>query len=296
MHPPRIVGIGEILWDMLPTGKKLGGAPMNVVYHAQALGANATMVSRIGTDELGTEALKRIQANGIDTNAIQIDTEHATGTVEVELENSIPSYTFVNNVAWDHITWTPELEQLADSAEAVVFGTLAQRSIQSRQTIQQFVRQCNGLKVLDVNIRQPYITAAVLRESLELATIIKLNEEELEPVCTLLHIKQQDTLADARTLLSMFNAKLVCITQGQHGSMVVSALEHNVVPGVPVTVEDTIGAGDSFAAAMIHHVLQGSDLQTLNQDANTLGSWLTTQAGATPEYTDEIKQQLTLSA
>ncbi len=286
-----IVGLGEILWDLLPTGKKLGGAPANFAYHSAMLGNRGVPVSRVGDDELGTEIEEVLKDLLLSVEGLQIDPTHPTGTVDVEIDSlGQPSYLIVENVAWDHLEWTDALQRLAVAADAVCFGSLAQRARGSRETIRRFLHasRADAVRFFDINIRQHYCSMEVLETSLELANIVKLNDEEMVRVADLLGLGAKGDLNAARSLLAKYNLDLVCVTCGANGSWLVAPYGEDIHPGVEITVADAIGAGDAFSAALCHHFLKGSDLATTNAAANRLGSWVASQTGATPRPDDKV--------
>lgn len=289
----RIAGIGEVLWDLLPDGKQLGGAPMNVVYHAASLGDYGIIASRVGQDPLGDEAVHRLKALGIGTDYLQEDDTRATGTVDVTVDESgQPDYLIHENVAWDAIAWTDDLAELARKADAVCFGSLAQRSSESRQTIQRFLQAADGVRVFDVNLRQDYVSAEILRQSFELATVTKLNDDELPRVCELLKLPTGEETAMASQLREALNLDLVCITRGADGCLLVTEEETIEEPSIEVKVKDTVGAGDAFTAALIHLYLRDCPLRRIAQGANQLGAWVATQAGGTPEADLALIEQI----
>jgi len=273
------VGLGELLWDLLPEGKQLGGAPANFAYHASMLGNTGITASRVGGDELGKEAIDRLSQLQLSTEYIQVDATAKTGTVAVRLsESGEPSYTITNDVAWDFLEWTTAWQELAEKTDAVCFGSLAQRSPQSRETIRQFLQntRSNALRVFDVNLRQSFYSPELLAESFRLAHIAKLNEGELREIA-----KGMDT-DSARRLLLEFDLQLLCVTRGDHGSLLMTKAETVEHPGYKVKVADTIGSGDAFTATLIHYYLNGASLQEISDNANRVGAWVASQPGATP--------------
>ena len=280
-----IVGLGELLWDLLPSGRQLGGAPANFAYFANLLGDRGVVASRVGNDDLGRKAADRLRQLGSSTEYLQCDPTHATGTVEVRLDAAgQPQFEIARPVAWDVLEWTPAWKNLAEKADAVCFGSLAQRSAASRQTILLFLRSTRPrtLRVFDVNLRPPFYSREVLEASVAVADIVKLNHDELPVLAGLLGIPFSGQRSTAQALLHTSNAKLVCVTRGSCGSLLLGnegAVEH---PGFRVAVADTVGAGDAFTATLVHHCLREAPLQEMNQAANRVGAWVATQAGATP--------------
>lgn len=292
MGLPVIVGLGEILWDFLPAGRQLGGAPANFAHAAALLGNNATIASRIGFDELGDDIVAKL---GPLTENLQRDSTHPTGTVKVRLDNDgKPSFEIVEPVAWDFLEWTEILNNLAQRAEAVCFGSLAQRSPQSRETIRKFLRATRpqSARVFDVNLRQSFYSTEVIHESLKLANIVKLNHEELPIVAKMFEIEFHNEASAARKLRDAFNLNLVCVTRGESGSLLVSDSESDEHPGFKVQVADTVGAGDAFTAGLVHQYLNNTSLQQMNDLANRMGAWVSTQSGAMPVPSRNLKSIL----
>jgi fructokinase len=281
----KIVGLGEILWDLFPGGKQLGGAPTNFAYITSLLGDEGIPASRLGQDELGREAERHMKAMGFTTEFLQEDAEHPTGRVKVHVDQSgQPRFEISESVAWDFLEWTPQWQQLSAEADAVCFQSLSQRSPLSRSTIQSFIKttrpQC--LRVFDVNLRQHFYSADVLSGSMKLASIVKLNHEELPRIMQLLSIEHDSEEASARRLLDLFNLRLICITRGDKGSLLMSADGSDVHGGCLVKVVDTVGAGDAFTAALVHEHLRGASLKRMNEVANRMGAWVASQTGGTP--------------
>ena len=277
-----IVGLGEVLWDMLPAGKQLGGAPTNFAYISTILGNRGVVASRVGDDELGRKAAKRLTRLGVNTSYLQQDAEHPTGTVGVQLDPSgQPRFTIHENVAWDFLNWTQSWTKLANDAHAVCFGTLAQRSPQSHGTIEKFLRATRGIRVFDVNLRQHFYSAEILQTAISLATIIKMNHDELPVIVKLLRFTRRKSETSAKRLLD-FGPKLVCITRGSRGSLLLTKTAIHEHPGFSVRVRDTIGAGDAFTAGLVHEYQRGSSLEKMNDIANRIASWVASRAGGTP--------------
>jgi len=280
-----VVGLGELLWDLLPAGKQLGGAPANFAYITSLLGDNGIPASRLGQDALGAAAIRRLGELALPTEFIQKDTDHPTGTVQVEVDGAgQPRFEISGSVAWDFLDWTPQWQTLAHQADAVCFGSLAQRSEHSRATVRKFVLASgrNAVRVFDVNLRQSFYTAQVLAESMKLATIVKLNHEELPRIMRLFELEHHREEDSARRLLSLHDLKLVCVTRGNGGSLLISAGECSEHPGFRVKVADTVGAGDAFTAGIVHGYLRGTSLAQINENANRVGAWVASQSGATP--------------
>ncbi len=282
---PLMIGLGEMLWDILPSGRVLGGAPTNFAYMTTVLGDEGIVASRVGNDGLGHEACELMRELGLSTSYLQFDPGHDTGTAEVLIDSTgQPTFAIKESVAWDFLQWTPAWEKLAAQANVVCFGSLAQRSPASAKTIERFLRSTpkKTLRMYDVNLRHPFCSADLLCRSFAHAQIVKLNHEEFHYVSSLFRIEGRDDEARAKRLLSNFDLHLVCITRGAHGSLLVSretTVEH---PGVSVKVADTVGAGDAFAACLAHYYMQGKSLEEISEFANRFAGWVASQVGATP--------------
>ena len=290
-----VVGLGELLWDVFPEGKQLGGAPANFAYMTALLGDRGVVASRVGTDRLGQEALWQLASSGLDISSVQQDMQHATGTVRVELDSrGQAEYRFVQDVAWDHLQWTPEWKELAESADAVCFGSLAQRSEESRETIRKFLgaMRPGAVRIFDVNLRQSFFSAKVLRESAEQADVLKLNHEEAPRVLECLGQRFESDLGAAHWFGKQFGIRIVCVTRGPKGSLLATATEQDEHAGFSVKVADTVGAGDAFTAALLHHALRGGSLHEMNEAANRMGAWVASQDGAMPEGQEEVLEQI----
>jgi fructokinase len=281
-----VVGLGELLWDILPSGRQLGGAPANFAYMAALLGDCAMIASRVGGDSLGHEALQQLEQTSLDVSHVQLDAAHPTGTVRVELEDKgKPTFTIQEDVAWDHIEFTPDWQELAERADAVCFGSLAQRSPESHATIRNFLKATRDetFIIFDANLRWPFYSPEVLAESLALSNIAKLNDEELARIVELLDVGGVGEEDSARRLLQLFDLQMVCVTRGERGSLLVTDAGSAAHPGFKTAVADTVGAGDAFSAALLHHYLRGASLERINEAANRLAATVVTQVGAMPE-------------
>lgn len=281
-----VVGLGEILWDFLPTGSQLGGAPANMAFHAQALGDRSVILSRVGADALGETALKMLGAAGVDVSRVQRDPDAPTGTVSVSIDRrGHPTYTITENVAWDNMEWTDAWRSVAEGADAVCFGTLAQRSRRSRETVRSFVGATNDscLVAFDLNLRQFFYTAEIIRASLELADVCKMNEQELPTVAAVLKIPVTTVADTARRLVEQFDLRCVAVTRGERGSVVVSEDDVAEHPGFQVDVQDNVGAGDAFTAGIVHGLLRGMSLADASQIAAERGAWVAASVGAMPD-------------
>lgn len=278
-----IVGIGELLWDMLPQGKQLGGAPANFAYHVCRLGGNGWAVSAIGRDPLGEELTR--QLSGKKLGKLIAEVSAPTGTVGVTLdERGVPSYDITKNVAWDEIPYTDRLDDLAAQTKAVCFGTLAQRSARSRETISRFISRLSpdALKVFDINLRQDYYSKELIDDSLQVSDILKINDEELETVSALFGLCG-NAVERCRAIIRRWNLQLVILTKGGEGSDVVTLSGvHSIVPE-PIVIADTVGAGDSFTAAFVTAYLGGASIEEAHCLAGKVSSWVCTRPGAMPE-------------
>jgi len=281
----RVVGLGEVLWDILPERTCLGGAPANFAYITTLMGDQGIVASRVGEDSRGVEALRLMEEMGLDIDHVQTDAKRPTGTVNVKLDDrGIAQYEIAQPVAWDFMEWTPDWQRLAEDADAVCFGSLAQRSAESRATIRTFLGAVpkSAVKVFDVNLRQAYYSAEILIESMRLADIVKLNDEELPKIMSLGNLPHKGELPSAQRLCQEYNIKLVCITRGGRGSLLVCEQERNEHQGFRVKVADTVGSGDAFTAGLVHEYLHGASLELMNEVANLVGAWVASEVGATP--------------
>ena len=285
-----VLGVGEILWDMLPEGKQLGGATTNFAYHACQLGAEGYVVSAVGKDPLGNEIIEIVNRNQIG-NLLSIDPDHPTGIVEVELsDRGIPTYNIIENVAWDFIPAVDQTLKIASKADALCFGSLAQRHIHSRNSIQIILRSVPDTctRVFDINLRQHFYSQEVLKRSLEFADVLKINDEELALISNLMQLPDDEVEA-CRLLMGKFNLRLVVLTRGENGSFLVSEKETSFEETPVVTVEDTVGAGDSFTAAMVMGLLKDLPIKEIHRKAVGLSAYVCMQKGATPIIPDELK-------
>jgi fructokinase len=280
---PSIVGLGEVLWDLLPSGKVLGGAPFNFTFHCHQLGQSAVMVSRVGRDETGQQIRDAMRDHGLDDSFIQDDSEHPTGTVGVELDSSgQPSFT-IHPGAWDYLAWDSRLEALLGQAHAVCFGTLIQRNAGARATVHRALRAAqNALIVYDVNLRGDFFTREVLEESLHASRWVKLNDGELAVLKTMFDLAGTSESAIVAHLRQRFGAELVALTRGEHGCLVQTADEEVAINGVRVQVVDAIGAGDAFTAGLVCAVLEGLSVANAARFANRLAACVAARAGGTP--------------
>lgn len=290
-----IVGLGEILWDMLPAGKQLGGAPANFAYHAQTLGGQGSVASCLGQDDLGQEVLQQLRHVNLDTQYIAVDPDHPTGTVSVELDSDgKPEYVIHEQVAWDFIPFGPELAALAGRAQAVCFGSLCQRAPVSRHTIQRFLvaTETNCIRVFDINLRQVFYSLDVIRDMLDLCQVLKLNDEELPIVAQMLGLEGEE-LGLLSQLRQRYDLQVIVLTKGAAGSVLLSAdqVSHQRTEG-KLEIADTVGAGDAFTAAVCVGLLQKRDLDTINRAANRLAAYVCTQHGAMPPLPQSLVTNL----
>lgn len=279
-----VVGLGELLWDMFPAGKKLGGAPLNFAYHCHQLGAQGCPVSAVGADELGREVLGVVVSKDVSSQYIAELADRPTGTVDVTLDgNGKPEYVIKEGVAWDFIPESGDLDLLARRADAVCFGSLAQRSVVSRQTIAKFVSsmQPDSLKICDVNLRQQFYTRDILQLSLGLCNLLKLSDEELPVVADMLEVSGS-VEEQLRAIIKQFDLRLVAYTRGPDGSLLVSPQQSDDHPGCPGKAVNSVGAGDSFTAALCMGLLNGSNLAEVNDHANRVATYVCAMDSATP--------------
>ncbi len=297
-EPHLILGVGELLWDMLPDGQSLGGAPSNFTVMAGRLGNHAAILSRIGRDDLGRQAIDRLDPMPVDTSCLEVDPVHETGRVTVSFVAGEPKYTIHQPAAWDFLELSDEWVRMAERADAICFGSLAQRSAEARQTIQTLAAQTprTCVRVFDVNLRAPFYSGEVIQESLELATVLKMSDEELPQVISLLGLPVDEETemgrlrSGADRLLEEFpSLEMVAVTRGSRGSILVRREGWSEHPGFPVKVVDRIGAGDAFTAALTHYLLHGADLCQLNVAANRWGSWVASQSGAMPSLPENVR-------
>lgn len=291
MKNDLVIGMGEVLWDVLPEGKKLGGAPCNFAYHVSQFGLDSCAVSAIGDDVLGKEIIESLDEKGV---KYHIDTvPYPTGTVQVELDaNGVPQYEIKENVAWDNIPYTAMLESLAERTKAVCFGSLAQRNVVSRNTINRFLdavpESNDALVVFDVNLRQGFYTKEILCNSMERCNILKINDEELVTVSRLFGYPGIDLQDKCWILLGKYNLKMLILTCGINGSYVFTPGNVSFQPTPKVEVADTVGAGDSFTAAFIASILKGEPVADAHRKAVEVSAFVCTQNGAMPKLPESV--------
>lgn len=288
-----IVGMGEALWDVLPEGKKIGGAPANFAYHVSQFGLPSCVVSAIGNDKLGAEIIENFNAKGLQQLIETVP--YPTGTVQVEIDQAgIPQYEIKENVAWDNIPYTARLENLAQRTRAVCFGSLAQRSVVSRTTINRFLdampHDNDPLVVFDVNLRQGFYNKDILCNSMKRCNILKINDEELVTVSRMFGYPGIDLQDKCWILLGKYNLKMLILTCGINGSYVFTPGNVSFQPTPLVEVADTVGAGDSFTAAFISSILKGKTVPEAHKRAVETSAFVCTQQGAMPLLPAELTQ------
>jgi fructokinase len=286
-----VVGMGEALWDVLPEGKKIGGAPANFAYHVSQFGLPGYVVSAVGDDALGKEIVENFTSKGL--NQLIAEVPYPTGTVQVEIDQAgIPQYDIKENVAWDNIPYTDSLEALAKRTKAVCFGSLAQRNVVSRETINRFLdampQSDDSLVVFDVNLRQGFYNKEILCNSMSRCNILKINDEELVTVSRMFGYPGIDLQDKCWILLGKYNLKMLILTCGINGSYVFTPGNVSFQPTPKVEVADTVGAGDSFTAAFISSILKGRSVQEAHSRAVQTSAYVCTRKGAMPILPAEL--------
>ena len=287
----EVLAVGEVLWDLLPEGRQLGGAPGNFTYHCRSLGADARLATRVGDDPLGREVLRRFRDLGLPVEAVQVDADRPTGTVEVAIDaGGQPRYTILPDVAWDRIEATDVALRLASRADAVCFGTLAQRSEVSRRSIRALVAAAKpgAIRLLDANFRPPFVDPTVVAESLEIADALKLNDEELPAIAAMLGLPTGVREAMS-ALAERFGLSMIALTRGPGGSLILADGGWSDAPGVEARVVDTVGAGDAFTAALVVGRLLGRSLVEINRRANEVAAFVCSRPGGTPELPESLR-------
>ena len=285
-----VIGIGEALWDMLPEGKKLGGAPANFAYHACQFGLEGMAVSAIGQDSLGEEIVEALEAHHLPYHLDRV--EYPTGTVQVTLDQQgVPQYEIKTDVAWDNIPYTKELAALAADCKAVCFGSLAQRNTVSRESIGLFLQAVpkDCLKVFDINLRQDFYNREVLEESFRRCDILKINDEELVVISRMFELPGLSLEEKCRSLIKTYNLQMLILTCGVNGSYVFYEGGMSFLDTPKVTVADTVGAGDSFTGAFVGSLLNGKTVPEAHETAVKVSAYVCTQSGAMPEVPDTLK-------
>lgn len=287
MRAHKIVSVGEVLWDLFPEGEQFGGAPANFACHAAIHGADVVMLSAVGDDRRGREAIEILGRYSIDTSLMQTIRDASTGTVGVEIDSAgKPTFTIHEDSAWDRIAWTDEIQARTKAADAIYFGTLGQRSEQSRDTIRRCVetaRDADIRRIVDINLRVPFYDDTLIRESIELASIVKLSDDELPTVAMACGIDGSESINQRlQRLRDSGELDLVVMTRGADGAVLVTADEIVEQPGVPTTVHDTVGAGDSFTAAFLLGLLRREPFDQILHQACVVAAKACTHAGAVP--------------
>ena len=287
-----VVGMGEALWDMLPEGRKIGGAPANFAYHVSQFGLDSRVVSAVGDDELGNEILANFAEKKLECQIEKVP--YPTGTVQVELdEKGVPRYDIKEGVAWDNIPFTTSLQELAKKTDAVCFGSLAQRNSVSRETINRFIDEMpqeeHVLKIFDINLRQHFYSKELIEESIKKCNILKINDEELAIVSQMFGFADIDFKEQCKLLLTKYNLKMLILTCGVDGSYVFAPGEMSFLETPKVKVADTVGAGDSFTGAFVAAILKGLEMKEAHRLAVNVSAFVCTQNGAMPELPAEIK-------
>ena len=291
MNKRYVVGLGEVLWDVLPEGKKLGGAPANFAYHVgQFLGMNNTIaVSALGEDKLADETIEALREHGL--NDLLPRVPYPTGTVQVQLdEQGIPTYDIKENVAWDNIPFDDDIAEIARNCRAVCFGSLAQRNVVSRETIQKFLDATppDCLKIFDINLRQQFYTQEILRESFQRCNILKINDEELVLIGRMFGYPGLDIENKCWLILGKYNLDMLVLTCGTNGSYVFTSGHVSFQETPKVKVADTVGAGDSFTGSFVGSILNGKSVPEAHRTAVQVSAYVCTQNGAMPTYPEEL--------
>lgn len=293
----NVVGLGEVLWDLLPAGPQLGGAPTNFAYHARALGAHAMTVTRVGDDYLGREVLERFGKMNLPLETVQVDPIQPTGTVAVTLNaKGVPQYAFADNAAWEHLAATDSALTAVSGANAICFGTLGQRNPVARKSIQQLVAAApaDALRVFDINLRLDFYSRELIEQSMRLSNVLKLNDEELM-VLTDMFSLQGNVRERIEWFVRTFGLKAVVLTSGSLGSLIYQEGRWSEMPPQPVRVVDTVGAGDAFAAALTLGFLKDMDLGEVHSIAAEIARYVCSQPGATPPVPEAIRRKFAWS-
>lgn len=288
-----VVGVGELLFDVFPTGKKIGGAPVNFAYHVAQLGVESLAISAVGRDELGDEIISILNQRGV--NYIVPRVAEPTGTVQVTLNaKGVPSYEICEGVAWDNIPYDQHITEVAQECAAVCFGSLAQRSEQSRKTIRLFLdsmpQDKQTLRIFDINLRQAFYSKEIIEESLKKCNVLKINDDEFATVGAMLGFEGSDFETGSRFLMNNYNLRMVIVTCGENGSYIFSEEGISFLPTPKVDVADTVGAGDSFTAAFVASLLKGCTIAEAHRKAVDVAAYVCTQSGAMPILPEELKK------
>jgi fructokinase len=291
MITKTVIGIGELLWDVFPEGKHVGGAPINFACHCAQLGAKAYPVSCIGADALGLEIREAVEALLVDPSYVFQAGQHPTGTVQVTLDAAAkPSYEICEDVAWDWIPMSPGLTALAQKADAVCFGSLAQRNTMTRETIYDFLAAMpqEAVKIFDVNLRQAFYSKELIIISLAHANVLKLSDEELPILADMLGLHGSVT-EQIQALVDKYQLQLAAHTRGAEGSLLVGPESSDDHAGYPTKLIDSVGAGDSFTATLCMGLLEGKALSVINDHANRVAAFVCSQSGAVPDFPEALK-------
>ncbi len=290
---PMVLSIGEILWDVLPTGKRAGGAPVNFSYHAAKNGAEGYAISAVGRDDLGRELEEAVHQAGVD--AVLQHNDHPTSTVEVQLTEGIPQYVFKPDVAWDHLEYTDDLAGLASKADAVCYGTLSMRNSKSRETCLQVLRhtKSHAMRFFDINLRGTFYSKDLIQELLDMATVFKLNDEELVTLRDMFHVPGATDDELCRWFMDQWHLDTIVLTAGSDYSTIYLADgQSSHLPTPEITVADTVGAGDAFSGTFAINRLLGASLTQAHRAAVNTAAFVCTQQGAWPEYPEHIPDYL----
>lgn len=288
-----IVGLGEVLWDVFPEGKQLGGAPANFAYHAGQFGLHSVAVSALGQDDLAQETIEALESKGLRYELPRV--AFPTGTVQIQLDDQgVPTYDICEGVAWDNIPFTPEVENIARNARAVCWGSLAQRNEVSRQTIHQFLKATpkDCLKIFDINLRQNFYNEEIIQQSLKMCNVLKINDEELVTIGRLFGYPGLDISNKCWLILGKYNLDMLVLTCGVNGSYVFTPGAMSFVETPKVEVADTVGAGDSFSATFCSAVLNGMPVAEAHKLAVEVSAYVCTQSGAMPVLPTEFVQRV----
>jgi fructokinase len=287
----KVIGLGEVLWDLLPAGRQLGGAPANFSFHAKMLGADAWLISSVGNDLLGREILERLRQMQMASECVAVNPTAPTGSVSVTVApDGQPTFVIRENVAWDFIAASASARSVVAQADAICFGSLAQRNPVSRAAIHTLLALARpeAYRVFDINLRQHFFSDEIITESLALANILKINDEELPVLARLFHLRG-DTKAQLAELAERFDLKLVALTRGARGSLFYAQGDYSECAGFSSQVVDTVGAGDSFTATLVMGLLAGWDLDQINRHANQVAAYVVSQPGATPILPEQLR-------
>ena len=291
MEKKYVVGLGEALWDVLPEGKKLGGAPANFAFHAGQFGLNSIAVSALGEDKLADETVQQLEEKGLQYCMPRVP--YPTGTVQVKLDDEgIPTYDIKENVAWDNIPFTDEVKAIAENTKAVCWGSLAQRNVVSRETIYKFLdtTPADCMKIFDINLRQDFYTKDVICESMKRCNVLKINDEELVLIGRMFGYPGLDIENKCWLILGKYNLDMLILTCGVNGSYVFSKGAMSYLETPKVEVADTVGAGDSFTGSFVASILSGKPIAEAHRIGVNVSAYVCTQNGAMPVIPEELKK------